>query len=346
MRTMLTTLVLVATLAGPAWAAPAPTAYNVSWWIYRPCCLPGHDCDPTDPTLWDTTVWTGLGLGVFTERDDGLQALRISAVGGSPDNTAQTPPGFGAEAIVEQGLRGTANFWAMCAEFAAPSEIKWTPSAFTNGERVRLTFDSLWGAMRDFGEIRLAGTKTYVGADIKTPSGSATVSRTTSVKIVATGVPPGVPLVYRLAADGRQVGVVTSATLEGAIDWYTPTVTNGAHLLEATVADRSGTVLATDVQTVTVANALAVFITSPKLSATVSGTVAVNVWLEGAASGPNTYTIAVDGKTIATQTCACVHVWPGWNTTLLANGAHTLTATVRDATGRTGTARLTVLTAN
>jgi hypothetical protein len=95
-----------------------------------------------------------------------------------------------------------------------------------------------------------------------------------------------------------------------------------------------------------VANALAVFITSPNLSATVSGTVAVNVWLEGAASGPNTYTIAVDGKTIATQTCACVHVWPGWNTTLLANGAHTLTATVRDATGRTGTARITVLTAN
>ena len=82
MRTMLTTLVLIAMLAGPAWAAPEPTAYNVSWWIYRPCCLPGHDCDPTDPTLWDTTVWTGLGLGVFTERDDGLQALRISAVGG------------------------------------------------------------------------------------------------------------------------------------------------------------------------------------------------------------------------------------------------------------------------
>ena len=165
--------------------------------------------------------------------------------------------------------------------------------------------------MRDFGEVHLVGTKTYVGADIKTPSGSATVSRTTSVKIVATGVPPGVPLVYRLAADGRQIGVVTSTTLEGAIDWNTPTVTNGAHLLEATVADRSGTVLATDVQTVTVANALAVFITSPNLSATVSGTVAVNVWLEGAASGSTTYTIAVDGKTIATQTCACVHVWPG-----------------------------------
>ena len=245
-----------------------------------------------------------------------------------------------------QGLEIRALLGHPCAESVAPSAIQWTPSIFSSGERVRLTFDSWWGAMRDFGEVHLVGTKTYVGADIKTPSGSATVSGTTSVKIVATGVPPGVPLVYRLAADGRQIGVVTSTTLEAAIGWYTPTVTNGAHLLEATVADRSGTVLATDVQTVTVANALAVFITSPNLSATVSGTVAVNVWLEGAASGSTTYTIAVDGKTIATQTCACMHVWPGWNTTLLANGAHTLTATVRDATGRTGTARITVLTAN
>ena len=108
MRTMLTTLVLIAMLAGPAWAAPEPTAYNVSWWIYRPCCLPGHDCDPTDPTLWDTTVWTGLGLGVFTERDDGLQELRISAVGGSPNNTAQTAPAFGTEAIISQGPGDTA----------------------------------------------------------------------------------------------------------------------------------------------------------------------------------------------------------------------------------------------
>ena len=186
-----------------------------------------------------------------------------------------------------------------------------------------------------------------MGADIKTPSGSATVSRTTSVKIVATGVPPGVPLVYRLAADGRQIGVVTSTTLEGAIDWNTPTVTNGAHLLEATVADRSGTVLATDVQTVTVTNALAVFITSPNLPVTtVSGTVAVNIELEGAAPGSTTYTIAVDGGTIATETCPCVHVWPRSNTTLLANSAHTLTATVRDATSRTSTARITVLTAD
>ena len=40
MRTMLTTLVLIAMLAGPAWAAPEPTAYNVSWWVYRPCDRP------------------------------------------------------------------------------------------------------------------------------------------------------------------------------------------------------------------------------------------------------------------------------------------------------------------
>ena len=343
LRTTLTTLVLIAMLAGPAWAAPAPTAYNVSWWVYQPCCLPGQDCDPTDPAFLDAGVSSGLGLGVFTERDDGLQELRISAVGGSPNN----PPEFGAEIVVTQGLESSAEFFLIpCGESVAPAEIHWTSSRFRNGERVRLTFDSGFQSGSDVSEVHLVGTKTYVGADIKTPSGSAAVSGTTSVKIAATGAPPGVPLVYRLATEGRQIGVVTSTTLDAEIGWYTPGVTNGAHLLEATVADRSGTVLATDVQTVTVTNALAVFITNPKLSATVSGTVAVNVWLEGAASGPNTYTIAVDGKTIATQTCACVHVWPGWNTALLANGAHTLTATVRDATGRTGTARITVLTAN
>jgi hypothetical protein len=78
----------------------------------------------------------------------------------------------------------------------------------------------------------------------------------------------------------------------------------------------------------------------------VSGTVAVNIWVEKAAPGTTTFALAVDGKTIATESCACAHVWPGWPTTRYPNGSHTLSATVRDAAGQTGDASIVVIVQN
>ena len=61
----------------------------------------------------------------------------------------------------------------------------------------------------------------------------------------------------------------------------------------------------------------------------------------------NTFTLAVDGATIGMLTVSQRGpVTIPWTTRSVANGAHTLTATVRDATGNTGRTSFTVTVRN
>jgi hypothetical protein len=78
----------------------------------------------------------------------------------------------------------------------------------------------------------------------------------------------------------------------------------------------------------------------------VSGVVWVNVWVEGATGSSNVFTLSVGGVTVATVTSSGVHVTPAWDTRPGGNGTRTLTATVRDASGNTGAATLTVTVKN
>lgn len=92
---------------------------------------------------------------------------------------------------------------------------------------------------------------------------------------------------------------------------------------------------------------LKVFITQPKATATVSGTAWIVLWVEGTSGAANTFTLSADGTQIATRTTtARGPVSIPWPTTALPNGTHTLTGTVRDATGNTGTTTMTVIVSN
>lgn len=92
---------------------------------------------------------------------------------------------------------------------------------------------------------------------------------------------------------------------------------------------------------------LKVFITQPKAPATVRGTVWVVLWVEGTSGASNVFTLSADGKPVASQTTtARGPVSIPWPTTALPNGTHTLTGTVRDATGNTGTTSITVILNN
>jgi hypothetical protein len=88
-----------------------------------------------------------------------------------------------------------------------------------------------------------------------------------------------------------------------------------------------------------------VFLTSPRTSATVQGSVAVNVWIEKQAAGTNRYTLAVAGRTL-TLTSGGPHVTFVWDSRTAPNGRHALTATVTDAAGKTGTATVEVTISN
>jgi hypothetical protein len=98
---------------------------------------------------------------------------------------------------------------------------------------------------------------------------------------------------------------------------------------------------------------LKVFITQPKAGATVSGTAWVTLWVEGTIGTSNVFTLSADGKQIGGQTATSARgpvtfAWPTKpvGTTPVPNGTHTLTGTVRDATGNTGTTSITVIVNN
>lgn len=91
---------------------------------------------------------------------------------------------------------------------------------------------------------------------------------------------------------------------------------------------------------------LGVSMTSPVNGETVFGTTPVNIWVGPAGTPPYTYTIAAAGTTLGTQSSSLTHVTPGWDTTKTPGGAQTLTATVTDANGQTGSASVNVTVKN
>jgi hypothetical protein len=93
-----------------------------------------------------------------------------------------------------------------------------------------------------------------------------------------------------------------------------------------------------------------VFITQPKAGATVSGTVWVILWAEGTSGSSNVFTLSVDGKVINSATTSSrgpvTIPWFTVNNPNALNGTHTLGASVRDSTGKTGSTSITVIVNN
>ncbi|HXH84218.1 MAG TPA: Ig-like domain-containing protein [Candidatus Tectomicrobia bacterium] len=178
------------------------------------------------------------------------------------------------------------------------------------------------------------------------PAAGATVSGTVTVGLTASGGSGG--YTYTLRVDGG-----APVTLSGAsYAWNTTAVANGSHTLTATVTD-SGGATATATRTVTVSNttppppssALQVHITQPTAGAIVNGTTWVTVWVEGASAGSKTYRLVVDGATVdSSTTTSSGPVSLRWKTS--GRGARTLTVSVRDAAGSTGTASVGVTVRN
>ena len=175
------------------------------------------------------------------------------------------------------------------------------------------------------------------------PAAGAIVSNTTTVQVTAADN-VGVTTVS-LKVDGVILGTSTSESCNFA--WNTTTVANGAHTLTVTATDAAGNSASNSI-TVTVSNSVpdttppAVSITSPT-GGTVSGTIAVQVSASDNL-GVTAVTFSVDGVLLGTDTAAPYSF--SWDTTAVANGAHTLTAIATDAAGNSASNSVVVTVNN
>jgi large repetitive protein len=153
------------------------------------------------------------------------------------------------------------------------------------------------------------------------------------------------PYTYTLTIDGTQVASGASTTYS----WNTTLATNASHTLGLTVRDNAGAT-ATATRTVTVQNGgggtLSVAVTRPAPGQTVSGTVWVTIWVDGAAAGNKTYTMTVGGTTVWSEVSGDRPATLPWVTTKGPNGTQTLVVTVADSAGGTGSGSVTVTVAN
>jgi hypothetical protein len=232
--------------------------------------------------------------------------------------------------------------------------IVWNTATWANGQQTLVaTVADVTGktgtTSRTVSVQNAAAPPSTVTASFTAPAAGATVRGTTTVGMAAAGVTGATT--FTLTIDGVTASTRTVNGTSASYAWNTTQVIDGPHTLGLTVTDSAGrTAHAT--RAVTVANAtptpgaLSVSYTSPAAGATVSGSVAVNVWVSGQTGTANTFTLTAGGRVVATQTLAGNHATFTWNTTTWTNGAQALVATVRDATGKTGTASRTVTVQN
>jgi large repetitive protein len=198
---------------------------------------------------------------------------------------------------------------------------------------------------------------------ITQPSDGATVSGTDWAVLWVEGT-SGAANAFILSVDGVVIGSQTTAAHGPVVISLAPAA-NGTHILTGTVRDAAGNIGSTSITITVVGNGagtaapapppapeppandtLKVVITQPTDDATVGGTTWVTLWVEGTSGSANAFTLSVDGTPIGSETTSTRGpVTIPW-TTAIANGAHTLTATVRDAAGHTGRTSISVTVRN
>jgi len=228
--------------------------------------------------------------------------------------------------------------------------LPWTTTSTPDGPQTLVVDVRDAGGNTGSGRVAVTvqnGAAPALGATFSSPAAGATISGTVSVGLAASGGSP--PYTYRLAIDGAQVFSSTTGAATASYAWNTTTAAGGSHTLSLRVTDTAGA-SATATRTVTVSNTaggtLQVSLTSPGAGSTVSGTVWVNVWVQGTAAGARAFTMTVDGTTVWSESSTDSHVTLPWVTTSTPNGARTLLVTVRDAAGATGTAAVAVTVQN
>ena len=185
-----------------------------------------------------------------------------------------------------------------------------------------------------------------------TRSGGTTVPGSDTAVVWVDGT-SGSSNTFTLSVDGRVTGTETTSA-RGPVTLPWTSLPNGAHTVTASVRDAAGNTGSMSI-TVNVAGSsatgppppppppppptdtLSVAVTQPTEGTTVGGIVWVVMWVDGASGSSNTFTLSVDGATVASETTSARGpVSDPVDDVRLRTEAHTLTAMVRDAAGNTG----------
>jgi Big-like domain-containing protein len=208
-----------------------------------------------------------------------------------------------------------------------------------------LMLGAAWTSPRAFAQL-LPPPGSLVVTMTSPASGSTvagTVPVSASVSIVGSLVVAGV----QFKLDGANLGAEdTSAPY--SVSWDTTAASNGSHTLTAVARDQLGLQYTSNAVTVTVFNDTTpptVSITAPANGATVSGTINVSADASDNVSVAGVQFL-LDGAALGAEDTAAPYS-VALDTTKVANGSHTLTATARDAAGNHATsAPVTVTVSN
>jgi chitodextrinase len=150
--------------------------------------------------------------------------------------------------------------------------------------------------------------------------------------------------------DGANLGA-EDATSPYSVSWNSTTATNGTHTLTAIARDAAGNRTTSAAVSVTVSNTPpvdttppTVAISAPANASTVVGTITVSATASDNV-GVAGVQFQLDGANLGAEDTTAPYS-TSWNSTTVANGAHTLSAIARDAAGNKSTATVTVTVNN
>jgi glucose/arabinose dehydrogenase len=227
---------------------------------------------------------------------------------------------------------------------AGPISMAWDTKQFGDGSTTVIASarDSAGNTGSAPRVVNIANGQSFV-ASFTSPAEGATVSGNVTVGMSETGA-SGTPIVFTLTVDGSQVFTTSGAATTASFTWNANSVADGAHTLGLAVRDGAGrTATATRHVTVTTPAPIPMSFTSPAAGATVGGTITVSV-SETGGSGTLNWNVSVDDPrrppegmiVLCAPSGAATSISCSFDTTMVADGAHTLTATVQDSAGRLG----------
>jgi hypothetical protein len=288
----------------------------------------GTNCTPTTVNAPPTVSITSPSSGAT------VNAGSVPMTANASDDTSVASVAFAVD--------GT----TVSTDTTSPYSANWDASKATAGSSHTITAKAtdaggLSTTAQETVKIAAATQPPPPTVSLSAPSAQATVSGTTNISVTASSSVKNV----QFKLDGANLGAADTAS-PFTYSWDTTKVTNGTHTLSAVASDGTNSVTAANV-TVTVNNQpvtppVTVSLSAPANNATVSGaTTAVSAT---ASSGTTSVQFKLDGANLGSADTAAPYT-ATWDTTKVANGAHTLSAVASNGTS-TATATNVNVTVN